>query len=236
MTNAPAWLNPAPFDVAAFFALPAAAENAAPLYLDAFFEFDPIVEKCFPPTERARAATAKARATRINALLADLARDPKSINPAEADALLAELAEGFRKLDLAQRRPRCVFAPGISIDAPLPHAQAARHVVRLLQMQADRALGQNNIDGAIGNLARVLRLSRDLRPRGHVICQLVSVATDRIGCTVMIPHCLAHPRLQASHCDQLLAMLRTHEMEALDPFIEGVKADYILQRVVIRTF
>ena len=37
-----------PFDVAKFFSAPPRAANAAPIYLDAFFEFSDELAVCFP--------------------------------------------------------------------------------------------------------------------------------------------------------------------------------------------
>ena len=49
MTGPPDGIGPgAPFDVAAFFAAPPPELNAAPLYLDALFEFGPELAVCFP--------------------------------------------------------------------------------------------------------------------------------------------------------------------------------------------
>ena len=48
----PAWLaadKDVPFDLKAFFAMPPASQNAAPLYLDALFEFGGDVIGCFAP-------------------------------------------------------------------------------------------------------------------------------------------------------------------------------------------
>ncbi len=65
VTQPPPWLDRnAPFDVAAFFAAPPPEQNAAPLYLDAFFEFDSGMAVCFPdgPDREGRKRAADARA------------------------------------------------------------------------------------------------------------------------------------------------------------------------------
>ena len=49
VTKAPVWIgNEAPFDIARFFAAPPRDRNAAPLYLDALFEFGSELESCYP--------------------------------------------------------------------------------------------------------------------------------------------------------------------------------------------
>jgi hypothetical protein len=50
--KAPEWLKDAPFDVAKFFEMPPASQNAAPLYLEALFEFGTEMEPIYPPEVR----------------------------------------------------------------------------------------------------------------------------------------------------------------------------------------
>jgi hypothetical protein len=55
VTKAPSRIRKAPFDVATFFQLPPPSQNAAPLYLDAFFEFGEEMAACFTPDQRRHA-------------------------------------------------------------------------------------------------------------------------------------------------------------------------------------
>jgi hypothetical protein len=236
VTEAPAWLRDAPFDVGRFFALPPSRENAAPIYLDALLEFDEALAVCFPPKQRRRASAAKDQNSRTKSLQAIWDEDPDQVDPARLDALLAEYQEGLRKLDLAQKRPQCVFAIGISYDSLLPHAQDARQAARLWILEAHRDIRRGDLDRAIEKVGKVLRLSRDLRPRGPIVCQLVSAAIDWSCEHRLIPAILVHPGLQLKHCDRLLAILKDHESIALDPFATGVEGEYVIHRAVIRVF
>ncbi len=234
--KSPAWLKGAPFDVAKFFEMPPAAQNAAPLYLDAFCEFGTELAPIFPPEVRKRSAAILQRARQARAVYEAWAKDPEKADRASIDAFLAEYKDGFRKLDLAQRRPRCVFATGFSIDSPLTHAQVARNVVRVLLMRANRALDRDEFDSAIGDLGKIFRISRDLRPRGSPICQLVSMAFDMFACNQGITPVLAHRKLRVEHCDRLLKLLADHEAQAVEPFAEGIKQEYIAIRSILRLF
>jgi hypothetical protein len=208
VADPPAWLvKDAPFDVAKFFAMPRPSENAAPLYLDAFLEFGPDVASCFPTHVSARAAAARARAARVKPLWDVWKDDPSKVDRAKLDAAIRDHAEGLRKLDLAQKRPRCVFAIGITIESLLPHAQVARDVVKILAFQADLDLDRDDFDAAIGRVERALRLSRDLRPRETAIGQIVSIAIDATFTLNVVPLFLAHPRLRPEHCDRLITVL-----------------------------
>jgi hypothetical protein len=237
VADPPAWLvKDVPFDMAKFFALPRPEENAAPLYLDALLEFGPEVASCFPTDVRARADAARERNKRLMAVWKPWTDDPTSVEGATLDALVRDHAEGLRLLDLAQARPQCVFVTAITVDAPLPHAQDARSVARLLALQASRNLDRDDFDGAIGCVEKTLRLSRDLRPRGGMVVQLVTIAIDSTVTLYVVPLFLAHPRLRPEHCDRLIAAIARHEAEAIAPFAEAVKGEYVWLREILRRF
>ncbi len=233
----PAWLvKDAPFDMAKFFAMPSPEENAAPLYLDAFLEFGPEVASCFSTDVRARADAARARFERVQPLWKAWTDDPASVDRAKLDEVIRDHAEGLRKFDLAQKRPRCVFAIGTTIEAPLPHAQVSREVARVLAFQADLDLDRDDFDAAIGRVERGLRLSRDLRPREVSIGQMVSIAIDATFMLNVVPLLLAHPRLRPEHCDRLIAVLKRHEAEAAEPYATAAMGEYVVGREIIRRF
>ncbi len=236
VTSCPAWLKSgAPFDMAAFFAEPPAGKNAAPLYFPAFAEFGPEVDACLPPPEKGpgRIPEAADRAKRINELYGAMEKTPESLDRKALDALIAELNDGYRKLAGAQRRPECVFAAGLSTQALLPHGQAARTVARAISLRIFRDAEKGNLERAIPDLAMILRLSRDLRPRGYAIMQLVSGAIDGVAFLQSLPAILRSPKLKVDHCDRLIALLREHDA-GLDRFVTGSKAEYVMQRAFLR--
>jgi hypothetical protein len=234
VTACPAWLKKgAPFDVEAFFAMPAEGRNAAPLYLDAFAEFSPSVAACLPASQQDRAEVAKDRAKRLDALNNSLGNKSASLDREAADALLNELQDGFRKLEAAQRRPECVFAVGLNLDLIAPHIEAAREVARAINLRIDRDVEKRELGRPIHDLAAGFRLSRDLRPRGSFITQIVGVAIDGTLCNQSLPTMLAAPSLKVEHCDRLIAVLRENEASGVDRFTTGAKAEYVTQRAVI---
>ena len=233
----PDWLvKDAPFDMRAFFALPKPEENAAPLYLDALLEFGPEVAPCFRTDVRARAEAARGRAERLKAVVEPWLKDPASVDRAKLDEVVRDHAEGLRKFDEAQKRPRCVFVTGITFDANISHAQVARSVARVLGLKADRDLRRGDFDGAIASVEKTFRLSRDLRPRGGIVSQLVSIAIDGHVILKVVPLFLANPGLKPEHCDRLIAAIERHQAAAIEPFAEAAKAEYILDREVVRQF
>ena len=52
----------------------------------------------------------------------------------------------------------------------------------------------------------LLRLSRDLQVRGHIVGQLVSTVVDQ-QCCELVRAILSAPGVNVAHCDQLLALL-----------------------------
>ena len=88
------------------------------------------------------------------------------LDAAAVDALIKQHDTGYRKLADAQRRPQCVFETGFGIAAMLPHAQASRQVARISSLKVQRAVQRGDLAAAIREIDVVLRLVRDLRPRG----------------------------------------------------------------------
>ncbi len=225
----------APFDVAAFFTSLPAELNAAPLYLDALFEFDAGMFVCFPPgseTSR-RKQLAERRGRTLDELHSAFTKDPASVSGEAIDRLVAELEAGMLKLEEAQHRPRCMFQTGLHSMSPLPHAQAARRVARLVTLRTRRSLDRGDLDQPLHDLAIVLRLIRDLRPRGPMICQLVATAMTG-ACTVQItPLLLASPALRDPHARRLLELFVDHEAASIDGFQEGLKFEYLALRKLL---
>lgn len=239
VTAAPDWLKsggPVPFDLKAYFAAPPAGRNAAPLYLDAIAEFGTEMAVCFPagPERDRRDRAAKGRYDRFLPVYEAFGKDPAGVTTEQLDEVCRPYDEGFAKLAAAQKLPECVFQAGLGVESLLPHAQSARQVVRVVQLRVERDLRRGAIDPAIDDVATVLRLVRDLRPRGHSITQLVSIAIENVLDVAIIPPILAAPGLKVEHTDRLLKLLAEHEAKALEPLREALKAEYITWRAVAR--
>ncbi len=232
----PAWLlKDAPYDLARFFTLPPGNQNAAPLYLDALAEFSGEMAVCFPPGEEQdlRFRLVRERNQTLVAVDRTFHDDPKRLRDDALERATAPYQIGFLKLVEAQQRPKCVFVTGIGAAALIPHVQAARQVGRVAALRVRRALDRSAIDAALGDVALVLRLSRDLRPRGYFVNQLVANAIDASVHKDMVLPILAYPALKPEHCDRLLALLTEHETQSIDSFTEGVKAEWITSRVML---
>jgi hypothetical protein len=229
LTERPRWIKAdAPVDVAAFLDEPPRDQNAAPLYLDAFLEFDEVMASCFSPDEGARRAPiALQRRERIKQFDQAWRADPSSVDRAALDALLEDCEVGFLKLKQAQRRLRCVFRTGLGLEAQFPHNGAVRQVARAVMLRAHRGLERGEIDRAIDDLEGLLRLARDLQPRGPLISQRISIDLEVAAGNEILLTVLRDPRLRIEQADRLLAILREHSLEAPDPFVEGYRAEYI---------
>jgi hypothetical protein len=242
-TEPPPWIGErAPFDVAKFFETPPAEENAAPLYLDAFFEFSRDVSICFLPSGQEpqgetlrRCEVAQKRGKEFSRLAQAWEKDPESVDEAAVDAWLAQYETGFQKLAHAQKRPQCVFETGVGVAALLPHTQA-RQIARIAKWRVSRDLARGNIDRPIEDVLLVLRLSRDLQPRGHVICQLVSAAMDNLCCEEIITQILRADGLGQEHCDRLIGELTQHEVASQRRMTEGVRMEYLIARKTFHDF
>jgi hypothetical protein len=238
VSEAPDWIGAgAPFDVAAFFAALPRDRNAAPLYLDAFFEFDSGVAACFPAGRERdhRIQAAEDRSNRYMELHSALEKDSKPV-PAEAiDAVIKLYETGFRKLAQAQQRDRCVFEAGLGDEARIPHIQPARQVARVASLRVRRAVERGDFDAATRDVETVLRLVRDLRPRGSMVTQMVAGAiTERDVCANMVAAILTAPGLRVDHCDRLLKVFLSHDTTSSDGYAEGLRMEYLAARVSLR--
>jgi hypothetical protein len=234
VTEAPDWIgSDAPFDVAAFFAAVPHERNASPLYLDAFFEFGSEMALCFPegPERDGRRQAAEDRSNRYMALYEVLQKDPAGVSAEEVDAVVKLYESGFRKLAEAQRRDRCVFETGLGTESPLPHIQVARQVARVASLRVRRAVERRDFAAAIRDVEMMLRMVRDLQPRGHMISQLVAAAITQVVCADMVQAILAAPGLRVEHCDRLLQVFLSHEARASDGYAEGLRAEYLTARI-----
>ncbi len=93
---------------------------------------------------------------------------------------------------------------------------------------------RRDFDGAIRDVETVLRLARDLQPRGAVSTQLVSAALMQVAGSDMVSRILAAPGLRVEHCDRILELLTGHEAKSMDGYSEGLRAEYLMMRLTIR--
>jgi hypothetical protein len=230
----------APFDVAAFLAEPAEASNAEPLYLDAFFEFDPGVAVCFPegPERERRETIARTREGELRQTTLSLEnrlRGDEEVPPlAEIDRILAECDDGFRKLREAQRRPACVFRAGFTSGDLFPaHLAASRQVRYAAEARITRAIARGQIDRAIDHLEVLLRLARDLRPRAPTFGQMVACELENYVAETAVLQILNSPGLGRAHCDRLVRLLAKARDRSTSILGAAAKADYLITRQML---
>ena len=223
-SDVPAWAgqrSDEPFDVKAFLATRAAPpDNAAPLYQAAFASISSDI--------------GGATVAPLEKLIGELANIDKlaagSVPAQQIDQVLAQAAPALVQIDAAQAKPKCVFVTGLTVDALLPHAQAARTVSRLSLLQLGGAKKRGDFAAAEAAVGRSLRLSRDLQPRGFFVCQLVSIAMDGMILSGIERLILTDPRLTAEQCDRLIAKLMEHQQKLLNHPQEGLRVEYIVSR------
>jgi hypothetical protein len=238
MNSPPSWNDAnTPFDLAAFLKAPPPEENAAPLYLDALYEFAPaeMVSILYPKVpfeelaKRGINFSLGARYEKEMQLDEAWKRDPKSVDVKEVDNWLASYDRGFEKLVAAQLRPTCMFQPGRSVHSLWSHVHASRQVLRVVQWRTRRDVQRGDLERPLRDLKMVLRLTRDLQVRGCLAAVLVGFALDYQSCE-LVGTILNAPGITAGHCDRLLALLTEHEPKSIDALVEGNRGEYILSR------
>jgi hypothetical protein len=76
----------------------------------------------------------------------------------------------------------------------------------------------------------MLRLSRDLRPRGILLVQLVSYAMDAMVLHAILDSILPRDDLTPEQCDRILGLIQVHDQQGLDSFQEAARTDYLCLR------
>jgi hypothetical protein len=110
-----------------------------------------------------------------------------------------------------------------------PH-QAAREFARLETLELYHARLKGDFDEAEQAIRRTLRLTRDLRPRGSLVSQLVSFAIEGLVLYGMGDFTLSQPGMDPKRCDRLLAILAEHQRDPVSPIEEGIRMEYLDQR------
>lgn len=237
LTQQPDWWSAdEPFNIAEYWVTVPSDQNAAPLYLDALYEFHPSVEACYPPEVRQqRTAATTQRFQRSYRMQVARTGNPPQHDAAELDAVLAEHAVGFQKLVAAQQRPRCVFEVGWDGPAQGPLLIAGREVARLGQLSVERDIARGDFDAAIRTTGIVLRFSRDLRVRNPLVTQFLADSIDTIVTTSFVTPILQAPALKTAQCDGLVRLLALHESELqkINPALARLRGDYLLRRVLV---
>ncbi len=233
LTEPPAWNDAnTPFDMAAFLRPLPPEENAALLYLEAFYQFSPydMVDILYPDMSqeemKKRYDTFRSLSKQTRLLEEAWEKDPKSVDPAAVDAWLPNFDVGFEKLAAAQQRPKCMFQPGYSPHSLVPHNQAARGVYRIVAWRTRRDLERGDLERPLQDLKMLFRLRRDLQVRGGIITQFVAFAFDE-RCCELVRTILNAPGIHTGQCDRILAQLAEHEAKSIDAFVEANRADYI---------
>jgi hypothetical protein len=226
-----------PFDVQQFWIKVPPDKNAAPLYLDALYDFEPELETYFPPDVRSeRTPASKRRADRSHQLQIAWESGLQSKNdPAERDAVLKEHVSAFEKLAEAQKRPNCVFEIGFDVPSYEPLIAASRKVVRVANLQVERDVERGDFPAVVRMIELILRFSRDLRPRAPMSLQLAADALDGVVVEELLMHALKSPALTTNQCDALLQVLAQHAaaVRSLNPFLTGIRCDYLSKRMLL---
>jgi hypothetical protein len=231
----PEWANQAsglPFDVRQFLeGRKPAADDPAPMYFAALAQLSDDMDFVVPPAEwQARLTRLKTLSQTIDSLRDEDRMRAGTVPMEPLERLLSEVQPAMDLLDQVSAKTPCVFVTGLRFDSLLSHAQAARHVARLAELQIYFARAKGRGDEAEKAVRRTLRLARDMRPRGPAICQLVAVAMDGVVLNSLNDLYLGQPSLTPAQCDRLLALLSEHERLAIDLREEALRTEYICMR------
>ena len=243
VVNPPGWVNAdrdEPFDVQAYFeSCRPPADNAAPLYFAAMADMNPYMDFVYPQDQwESRVSEVKAFQEEIcQALGMDMplyeALSKGLVSEADIDHILADAQPTLKKIAFAQQRPRCVFISSLDPSPRGEHLFAARVFTCLCQYRAYHASKLGDKEESKKVLAQMLRLSRDLRPRGWIWCQFIARLVENEALRGLALFTLPQKGLTFKDCDRLAALLIEHRREAIPPMQEGLRMEYIILRSMI---
>lgn len=96
-----------------------------------------------------------------------------------------------------------------------------------------QALENDAASVELSELQIALRLSRDLRPRGPDICQVVSVAIDTIATERVLGRILTADGLNVEQCDRLMTIFSEHQAEGGEMLRIALRMEYVMTRKLL---
>jgi hypothetical protein len=254
VTAAPQWLDSGgPFNPQDLFAPLEPERNAAPLYLEALIGFSSELAVCVPKEFREPAmSNARERSQEFVALFRQWKTTPQSVDVTALELCLAGYSGSFAELAKAQRRLRCVFDSDLNLFSEQRHVNAAREAANVASLRIQRTMRDGGpatrkvgaeeatqevplsvVEKCLTDMERILRLSRDLRPRGRIETQRASLAIDQtmLG---LVPALVARSELTVADCDRITKLLTRHRAESMNPYVEGLRAEYLLLRSLLQ--
>jgi hypothetical protein len=239
MSQPPEWLMEEavqPYDLRAFWKPIPSHRNAAPLYLQAMFEFNGEIAACFTGAE------AQAMKARVDERSKELSRvfNPATrqliagVPPTDVNSLLATYERGFEQILRAQDREECVFEQELTFSANRPHLAANLSFIPVASLRVLWDLRKEEFSRPLEIVDMALRLARDIRNRAPLMDQMSATAVDRLACTLAMD-ILSAPGITVRHVEQLIEIFKHHEGLALaNPLGEAFRAEYVLYRDYLR--
>ena len=233
-TEVPEWAGKRsddPFPVKEFLESRSPANNIAPLYLQVLAPFEEALKLIYPVSEREERGLEAAERQRLISEYSGY--KPRSEGPAtstEVQEFLNEVRPLLNQIALAQERGPCVFRTGMRMSSLAPHGTACVALGRLARLEIEFAQLPEEWETVFETIERTFRLSRDIRPRGLLILQLVSNHMDAIILQCMADLLVPRTDLTTAHCDRLLQLVREHKDQGIDSYQEAARMEYIMLR------
>jgi hypothetical protein len=234
LESLPPWLvEGSPFDVMDFWSDVPAADNAAFLYLEALSDFFPMFNAmALTEEQRVHAEDTKKRMDLATRYEIAVSHDPKTSDADARDAVLAAYANGFQKLLRSQNRSRSAFEYPMDVSATSPLAGAVRQIARIARIRVERDIAQGDFESAITLIDALLRLSRDLRPRGGFFEKSTADAFESAVFDFCLVPLMQSEDLRVADIDNAINVMKGHHVNTkkLDPLLVAAKGDYVRRR------
>ncbi len=220
-----AFVESLPAELDEFFRIVPPEENAAPHYLEALAQIEGGLEICFPPERR---AAIRQLAERNSAQITEWSLRLENGDPLPSIGELASFDPVIEAVMAAQQRPQCSFLLGYQLSDRLPYLQAARNLVRLMEVRRETLGDSQAIDQAIAEYQMLVRLCRDVAPDGSV-GQMIATAIETIAHRKLLPSLVVHREFSGQQARSLIRILREHDAKAGMPaYIRSVRKEQLM--------
>jgi hypothetical protein len=147
---------------------------------------------------------------------------------ADLRELFATLQPVFDGIDSAQRFETCAFSTGMKVSQVLPHIAAVHDFSRVGALHIRSLKDSETFEEVTQAIDRMLRLSRDVQPRGPMIQHLVGQVVLRQALEGIQLHLLNRATLTAEECQTLIEMIQTYQSKSIDPLHEAIRVEYVI--------
>ena len=223
-----------PFHVMSFLTGPSARKNGATYYLMAMAECSSAMSVCFANKDQDFLQQSGRKQEIIERLYGDFAIATRFKNIAEIQSAMGGMLPAFVRVEAAQEQSVTVFQTD-QVN-PSPHLDAAVLIAKAFVLKTVVDVKEARTDVAVENVGQMLRLSRDLIPRGGLDAANAALKIEDMVCRQMIPVIFMEKHnTRPNYCDTIMTMLTEHRDQRRKISTNVLASDWMRCQIGVRS-